>query len=101
MRLAIAFALVLVFSHPTLGQELEFFGEPKGIEKIAELKGHDGEVTASLMLRDGRLMTAGRDGTIRLWDVDRGKELEQLGRDEDYPIKLELINGRVLSFAKG
>jgi WD40 repeat protein len=101
MRASITFALFLsVCPDVMFAEELEFFGDPKGIENIAELKGHEGEVTASLMLPDGKLMTAGRDGTIRLWNVDRGKELEQLGRDEDYPIKLELINGRVLSFAK-
>jgi hypothetical protein len=43
---------------------------------------HDGfEVTESLMSPDGRtVLTAGRDGTARLWDSFTGKQLRRLGQ---------------------
>ena len=39
---------------------------------VTELVGHDGPVFGVAFLPDGRLVTGGRDGTLRLWNVDTG-----------------------------
>ena len=41
-------------------------------EPVIELAGHDGPVRGLVFLSDGRLVTGGDDGTLRLWDVDTG-----------------------------
>ena len=40
----------------------------------AVLAGHSGEVTALCMLPDGRLASASRDNSIRLWDLAGGRQ---------------------------
>ena len=45
------------------------------------LTGHRREVYGVVFARDGRrLVTAGADGTSRIWDVDPGKELQTMFR---------------------
>ena len=39
---------------------------------VTELVGHDGPVFGVAFLPDGRLVTGGRDGTLRLWNADTG-----------------------------
>jgi WD40 repeat protein len=39
---------------------------------VTDLVGHDGPVFGMAWLPDGRLVTGGRDETLRLWDVDTG-----------------------------
>jgi WD40 repeat protein len=34
-------------------------------------------ITSILPLPDGRLLTAGQDGTMRLWDLQTGQELQR------------------------
>ncbi|MGB9368454.1 MAG: TIR domain-containing protein [Xanthobacteraceae bacterium] len=50
---------------------------PPGAE-IARLEGHSGSVRVLSILPDGRLASSADDGTIRLWDVNRGVETAQL-----------------------
>jgi WD40 repeat protein/tRNA A-37 threonylcarbamoyl transferase component Bud32 len=42
---------------------------------LASMTGHEGAVTAAAFLPDGVLLTAGRDGTLRLWDAKAGEAL--------------------------
>jgi hypothetical protein len=43
------------------------------------LKGHEGEVSRVVFTPDGRfLLSSGRDRTVRIWDLRRGKELRSL-----------------------
>jgi WD40 repeat protein len=50
---------------------------PPGTE-IARLEGHTGHVMALAVLPDGRLISGGEDGTIRLWDPASGAETARL-----------------------
>jgi WD40 repeat protein len=44
--------------------------------RISELEGHIGVVRSARFVRDGReLLTAGADGTARLWDAETGRLL--------------------------
>lgn len=51
------------------------------------LKGHDGAILDALLSPDGgRLVTQGKDGTVRLWDLRANKELKCL-EGHDGPIR--------------
>jgi WD40 repeat protein len=60
----------------TLAETICLFSVPDlTLEK--ELQGHNGLVTALAFTADGqRLLTTGDDGTVRVWDVASGKELQ-------------------------
>ena len=53
---------------------------PRGatLRAIAELNGHSGPVLCMGFLPGGDLVTAGRDGTLRVWDVATGALLRSL-----------------------
>jgi WD40 repeat protein/beta-lactamase regulating signal transducer with metallopeptidase domain len=49
---------------------------------------HQGDVTFVAFAADGKaLVTAGRDGTIRLWDLTTGKEIRRFKRPQPGPAK--------------
>lgn len=53
--------------------------------RLALLNGHTGSVSFSAFSRDGaRLLSAGYDGTLRLWDVASGDHLRVLFHHEGY-----------------
>lgn len=54
---------------------------------VVELKGHEGEVETALFSRDGqKIVTIGStDKTIRVWDVESGKELQKWNIADDNP----------------
>ena len=87
--------LVLACGETVFAEEpLQMFGEPKGIERRFELVGHKGEIADSIYLADGKLLTAGADGTIRLWDLTKAKQVEVVAELEEPITKLELIADR-------
>jgi len=46
---------------------------------FVELKGHTGAVNSVAFSQDGKkIVTVGRDGTVRMWDVEAGEELQKL-----------------------
>lgn len=60
----------------TLHESICLFSLPE-LTLLRELIGHVGLVTALAYTSDGaRLLTSGTDGTVRVWDVATGKELQ-------------------------
>ena len=57
-------------------------GTRKLARRYASFKGHDAAVTAVAFLSDGKyLLSASMDGTIRLWEVETGKEVRRMKHD--------------------
>jgi WD40 repeat protein len=50
---------------------------------IRDLRGHTSEVTACAITSDGRVVSASRDGTIRVWDIASGREISCLTDYDD------------------
>ncbi|HKB38633.1 MAG TPA: WD40 repeat domain-containing protein [Gemmataceae bacterium] len=48
------------------------------------LRGHEGPVTGMAFSPDGKLLAAGSDGLVKLWDLATGQELVKLGRLSTY-----------------
>lgn len=105
MRIPTSIALHFIFlicsSTCAADPPLQFFGVPKGIEKVARLEGHKGSVADTLQLPDGKLMTAGSDGTIRLWNLATCEQLEVVAEETEPITKLQLLRDqmKVLSFS--
>ncbi|MCL2711524.1 MAG: hypothetical protein FWE95_11650, partial [Planctomycetaceae bacterium] len=52
---------------------------------FVELKGHTKTIWSIVFTPDGKkVATAGHDGTVRIWDVDTGKELQKLVQGGNY-----------------
>jgi hypothetical protein len=65
---------------------------------IRSLNAHSGGVASIDFARDGRLVSCGRDGLVRLWDIS-GKKLRDFPRMKDLPLEVALTHdaGRVIA----
>eukprot|EP00002_Diphylleia_rotans_P010475 TRINITY_DN2096_c0_g1_i1.p1 TRINITY_DN2096_c0_g1~~TRINITY_DN2096_c0_g1_i1.p1 ORF type:complete len:1430 (-),score=323.34 TRINITY_DN2096_c0_g1_i1:230-4081(-) len=54
-------------------------------QPIGTLKGHEGAVECVSVLKDGRVLSAGRDGTLRTWDAKKSRMLSAW-RADDAPV---------------
>ncbi len=60
-------------------------------QPFAEIRGHSEEAFAVAYLPDGsRLVTAGRDRTIRVWDAETHRQLAVLRGHDDYIFSLAI-----------
>jgi WD40 repeat protein len=69
------------------GQSIRIWDVASGKELYDEA-GHRGPVLAGAFLRDGRVVTAGQDQTLRCWDPNTGKELDRLDQQPIYAAHL-------------
>jgi cytochrome c/WD40 domain-containing protein len=58
---------------------------------VKSINAHSGGVAAIDFARDGRLVTCGRDGLARLWDVS-GKKLRDFPRMKDVPLEVAIAH---------
>lgn len=75
-----------------------FVALPQGGVRV-KLIGHRYHVLSAAWLPDGeRLVSASTDGTIRVWDVQSGKELHRLTEVEGYPNSVTVsADGRLMA----
>ncbi|CAL1716002.1 unnamed protein product [Somion occarium] len=53
---------------------------PKRITPVRSLKGHSRAVTSTAVISRGRnVLSSGKDGTLRLWDVPSGSQIRSMG----------------------
>jgi hypothetical protein len=105
LRNMVGIALV-VFTCPPVAntradEPVRMYGRAETMAEASRLKGHDGEVLDALTMPDGTLLTAGADGTLRLWDVPGGQQLRLVANEEQPITKLMLApsSREVLSFS--
>lgn len=94
-------AVLLIAPRVHAEPPVQMFGEPGAIKEAHRLNGHKGEVNDATYLPDGGLLTAGADGTLRLWDVAAGSEVQVIAQQGQPITKLMLGNDHrhVLSFS--
>ena len=107
MRLAIALTLILAAlpQDPTPAQDL--FGDPLPPGAVARMGTvrfrHDSLTMAMKFTKDGsRLVTAGYDHTVRIWDATTGKSLSVLmgHKDAVNTVSLTPAEDRILSWSR-
>lgn len=94
----------------SLGRRIEPYvvQPPDGVVRIwnsdgsanGVLKGHEGDITGLLRLRDGRVLTWSTDRTARIWDVDGAETAMVLGETGDNAVALSLRDGRMVSLRR-
>jgi len=61
------------------------------VKKLSVLRGHEGWVTAAMFTPDGqRVITAGQDKTVRVWDAATGEELAVMRGHKTFPDNVTL-----------
>ena len=86
----LAVAVVSTAAHSSADDALRMYGGADGMTEVHRLKGHHGDVVDAVWLPDGSLLTAGVDGTLRLWDVAAGRELDVVAQQSQPITKLLL-----------
>lgn len=63
---------------------------------LTTLKGHENWLTAVLFLDERQAISASDDGTVRVWNIDAGKQIGHidLGAANDSPRSLAVVNNR-------
>ena len=65
----------------TLGENLARVWDVPSAKPLRDLVGHEGEVSAvALNARRGLVASGSADATVRLWDLETGKCLREIGR---------------------
>jgi hypothetical protein len=65
---------------------------------LATLRGHEGEVRALAVMADGRLVSGGADGTVRVWDsAGRSEPVVLRGHEGGVRALAVLADGRLVS----
>jgi WD40 repeat protein/serine/threonine protein kinase len=66
-------------AHDKIVERIKLALEPLGgLGELRRLAGHTGKITGVAFLKDGRrAVTSSTDGTVRLWDLDRAKQVLQ------------------------
>jgi WD40 repeat protein len=66
----------------------------RGAPQVAVLRGHEAEVTAAAFLPGDKLLTASRDGTLRVWDLGRRDPIVEIKHDDREKVEAAaFVNG--------
>src|SRR5690606_32703627 len=66
----------------TADTEVAIVWRGHGAAWIDVLRGHDARVSDARFTADGRIITAGSDGSVRVWQLDRGTRTPDARRQE-------------------
>lgn len=72
------FALTILSAEPSSSASTD--GAPTKVSPVRTLKGHSRAVTSTAIVSRGRnVLSGGKDGTVRLWDVSSGAQIRMMG----------------------